>query len=134
MGNHVHVLLQPLDVSSRGAGGSPAVLQASRLHHEEMPVGEEPDDRSPLSDIMHSLKSYTAHEANKILKRHGAFWQSESYDHWVRDEDELERIVDYIANNPVKAGLVREPHHRFFCSCHDRFLTDGAVSGWLRWE
>ena len=36
----------------------------------------------------------------------GAFWQHESYDHVVRDEQELIRIVRYILNNPVKAGLV----------------------------
>jgi hypothetical protein len=34
------------------------------------------------------------------------FWQAESYDHWVRDDTELERIAAYIENNPVKAGLV----------------------------
>jgi type I restriction enzyme R subunit len=34
------------------------------------------------------------------------FWQAESYDHWVRDDLERERIAGYIENNPVKAGLV----------------------------
>ena len=45
--------------------------------------------KNVLSTIMHSLKSYTAHEINKLLKRSGTLWQSESYDHWLRDEDEL---------------------------------------------
>ena len=49
----------------------------------------------------------------------------------ARDEDELGRIVDYIAANPVKAGLVRQPHEWFFCSAHDRFLRDGTASAWL---
>ena len=44
-----------------------------------------------------------------MLRRTGAFWQSESYDHWVRDDDELLRIIDYIENNPVKAGLAALP-------------------------
>jgi putative DNA methylase len=66
-----------------------------------------------------------------LLHRSGPFWQAESYDHWVRDEDELERIVAYIANNPVKAGLVTKPHQWFFCSAHDRFLLDGSEVGWL---
>lgn len=30
----------------------------------------------------------------------------ESYDHVVRDEEEFVRIIDYIVENPVKAGLV----------------------------
>ncbi len=52
------------------------------------------------------LKGSTARECNKLLKRTGAFWQHESYDHVVRNEDELRRIVEYVLNNPVKAGLV----------------------------
>jgi putative transposase len=80
---------------------------------------------------MHSLKSYTAHQANRILRRSGRFWLGESYDHWVRDDDELERIVNYIAANPVRARLVEEPHRWFFCSAHDRFLQDGEMCGWL---
>ncbi len=55
---------------------------------------------------MQSFKGYTAHKANRLLCRKEAFWQHESYDHWVRDENELARIVKYIINNPVKAGLV----------------------------
>ncbi len=37
-----------------------------------------------------------------------AFWQHESYDHVVRNEREYERILAYIVNNPVKAGLVSD--------------------------
>ncbi|MBN1453361.1 MAG: transposase [Anaerolineales bacterium] len=59
-----------------------------------------------LSKIMHSLKRYTARESNLILGRTGAFWQHENYDHFVRDPAELERIIKYVLNNPVKAGLV----------------------------
>jgi len=126
MSNHVHVLLEPLEHGGGRAGRSPA-------HREDEDVGEGSDERSPLAGIMHSLKSYTAHEANKLLQRSGPFWQPESYDHWVRDDDELERIVAYIAANPVQAGLVERAHDWFFCSAHDRFLTDGQTSGWLRW-
>lgn len=61
----------------------------------------------PLMKIMQSLKRHTARQANKILSRQGAFWQSESYDHVVRDTAELERILQYTLINPVKAGLVQ---------------------------
>jgi REP element-mobilizing transposase RayT len=60
-----------------------------------------------VSEIMRSLKRYTAREANKVLKRSGAFWQDESYDHVIRNEAELERIVRYVAYNPVKAKLIQ---------------------------
>ena len=59
-----------------------------------------------LYKILQSLKAYTARDANKLLNRKGAFWQHESYDHVVRDRKELERIVNYVLNNPVKAGFV----------------------------
>ncbi len=58
--------------------------------------------------IMHSIKGFSALEANKILSREGKFWQAESYDHLVRDEDELYRIISYILLNPVKAKLVED--------------------------
>jgi REP element-mobilizing transposase RayT len=61
----------------------------------------------PLTTVLKSLKWYTALEANKVLNRTGsAFWQAESYDHVIRDSDELQRIIYYTLQNPVKAGLV----------------------------
>ena len=114
---------------NRLIGGSP---QARPLVATAGLVSDERADAgSPLSAVMHSLKSYTAHRANELLGRSGQFWQHESYDHWVRDEEELERIVNYIAWNPVRANLVQEPHRWFFCSAHDRFLRDGSSCGYL---
>ena len=60
-----------------------------------------------VTDILRLIKGSTAREANKILNRTGAFWQHESYDRVVRDEKELNRIIWYTINNPVKAGLVK---------------------------
>jgi putative DNA methylase len=43
----------------------------------------------------------------RIMGRTGSpFWQDESYDHWVRGPEELAKIVRYIEENPVAAGLV----------------------------
>jgi REP element-mobilizing transposase RayT len=58
--------------------------------------------------IIGSLKRYTAKESNLILGRKGAFWQDESYDHVVRNGKELDTIVSYVLNNPVRAGFVKE--------------------------
>ncbi|GAB3793201.1 transposase [Spirosoma humi] len=58
-----------------------------------------------LDKVMHSLKSFTANKCNELLDRTGAFWEHESYDRLVRDRNELCRIVQYILQNPVKAGL-----------------------------
>ncbi len=58
-----------------------------------------------LSQIVHSWKSYTATRSHKLLGTSGPFWQREYYDHLVRDERSLARIVQYVAQNPAKAGL-----------------------------
>ena len=62
-------------------------------------------DRS-LSKTLHSLKSFTAKESNRVLGRVGAFWQREYYDRLIRDDAELERAVHYVRSNPEMAGLV----------------------------
>jgi REP element-mobilizing transposase RayT len=63
-----------------------------------------------LSEILKSWKTFTSREANKILGRTGeTFWQRESFDHWIRDDDEKARIARYIRNNPVIAGLCAAP-------------------------
>ena len=58
-----------------------------------------------VTNILRLIKGSTARECNKVLNRSGKFWQQESYDHVVRDNKELKRIVKYLLNNPVKAGL-----------------------------
>ena len=58
-----------------------------------------------LSAILHSWKSFTAHNALRLLGRSGEFWQKESYDHLVRDADDLERTIRYVRENPLSAGL-----------------------------
>ena len=128
MPNHVHVLFRVREDATAVDSSQPRLLAATG---EDFFSDEAADSKGPLAGIMHSLKSYTANEANKLLKRTGQFWQHESYDHWVRDEEELERIVDYIVWNPVKAKLVSKPHQWYFGSAVDRFLQDGTDAGFL---
>ncbi len=65
-----------------------------------------------LAHILHSWKSFTAKAANRMLGRSGTFWQREYYDHIVRNQKELRRCADYIASNPVRAGLADWPWMR----------------------
>ena len=58
--------------------------------------------------VLRRLKGASARDANRLLGLTGQpFWQAESYDHLVRSRAELERIEDYIIQNPVRAGLAR---------------------------
>jgi REP element-mobilizing transposase RayT len=58
-----------------------------------------------LADVVHSWKSFTAKQANELPGGRGSFWQRECYDHLIRDEQEWERAMRYVAENPAKAGL-----------------------------
>lgn len=63
-----------------------------------------------LSEILQSRKRQSARQANLILGRTGGtFWQRESFDHWIRDDAEKERIRRYIRGNPVAAKLCARP-------------------------
>lgn len=58
-----------------------------------------------LSDIMHSIKSYTAQEGNKILGKKGRFWFEDYFDRYIRNARHFENALSYIENNPVRASL-----------------------------
>jgi type I restriction enzyme R subunit/putative DNA methylase len=98
------------------------VVMANHVHALLLPLV------SP-SRLLGSLKGATAREANRILGRTGeSFWQAESYDHWVRNADEFDRIVAYIESNPVKAGLVGRPEEYPWSSAAAGERAGGADS------
>ena len=43
--------------------------------------------------------------SNVMVNRRGMLWQDESYDHSIRGDQESARAVQYILDNPRKAGL-----------------------------
>lgn len=62
--------------------------------------------RHELPQILHSWKSFSAHAANKLLRRNGQFWEEEYYDHLIRDEADFRHCVEYTLANPEMAGLI----------------------------
>jgi REP-associated tyrosine transposase len=79
------------------------VVMANHIHMLIAPKME-------LARITRGIKGVTSRNANRILGRTGKpFWQDESFDHWVRNPAEEDRIRRYIEWNPVKAGLVAKP-------------------------
>ncbi len=63
-----------------------------------------------IPEIMQGIKSVSAHRINRALTRAGQIWQHESFDHVLRREESIEAKVQYICENPVRAGLVKHPH------------------------
>ena len=74
MPDHFHLIIQPIE-KTKGAFYS-------------------------LSEIMHSIKSFTAHEIGEPI------WQHENFDRIIRDEKEFLEKINYIINNPIKKGIV----------------------------
>jgi REP element-mobilizing transposase RayT len=90
LSNHIHLLLTPLphsDETIAGVGGVPY----------------------SLAEIVHSVKSYTAKQAKKLGVVDGNLWQREYFDRWARNDGEIQRYHDYIRQNPLLAGLVKNP-------------------------
>ncbi len=59
-----------------------------------------------ITQVVYSWKSFTAREVNKLFGLTGQFWQRDYFDRVIRDERHLVNALEYIHNNPVKAGLV----------------------------
>jgi len=77
------------------------------------------DPVAPLPRITNGIKGVSARDANRALRRTGrAFWQDESFDHWIRTGAQCERIRNYIEQNPVKAGLVARAELWKWSSAH----------------
>jgi len=85
MPNHVHAVVKPLPI---------------------FPATDPDPTYHSIASIMQSLKGYTSFKCNRCLDKEGEFWAHESYDHWIRDADEWQRVVAYVLNNPVKAQFV----------------------------
>jgi REP element-mobilizing transposase RayT len=64
---------------------------------------------STLARTLHSWKSYTANAINRFLGRSGRLWQREYFDRLIRDREDLLGTVQYVIDNPVKAGLIDWP-------------------------
>jgi type I restriction enzyme R subunit/putative DNA methylase len=74
-----------------------------------------------LANVLHSWKSYTSTEANRILTRKGNFWQREYYDRLIRNQKELQFYRNYTLTNPISAGL---------CTRWQDWPWSGTGDGW----
>ena len=72
-----------------------------------------------LSEILKRMKGASALELNKMMQRSGKFWQTENFDHLIRNNLSLREKWEYIKDNPVNANLVKSaqdyPFSSFYC-------------------
>jgi REP element-mobilizing transposase RayT len=79
-----------------------------------------PREGHKMSAIVHSWKSFTAHECNKLLGTTGRFWEREPFDRYIRNERHFRNTLAYIEENPVKAGLCDKPDEWLWSSARRR--------------
>jgi len=95
-----------------------------------------------LSLILQKIKlSFSNSKKIRFLShsRSGRIWQSRFWDHIIRDQNDLNRHIDYIHYNPVKHGLVKSPFDWEYSSLHKFFREgyypkDWAFTGTLSFE
>jgi alanyl-tRNA synthetase/REP element-mobilizing transposase RayT len=85
MPDHVHALFEP-QIKEQDPDGSPVFWS--------------------LTELLHSVKSFTAHEINKVEGTNGAVWEKESFDRVIRSETDLEEKFHYICRNPWDNDVV----------------------------
>lgn len=78
-----------------------------------------------LTDQCKNWKHYQSREINKLLGLEGRLWQSESFDHLVRDGDHFHKFRKYIEENPKKANLKDTEFRLYLPDLKDsRFVAD----------
>ena len=68
-----------------------------------------------LSDIMASIKKWSARRINPLLGREGHLWQESYQDKSIYGDRPLEAVLEYIALNPVRAGLTQQAGEYQWC-------------------
>ncbi len=85
------------------------VVMTDHVHLLMQPLLKSENEYWSLSNIMSSIKGYSAKQIPKVMKHIGTVWQDERYDRIVRNEEEFQAYWQYIRQNPVEAGLSSTP-------------------------
>ncbi len=109
MPNHVHgilILYPPVPADFVGAGLKPA-----------------PTKRHPITEIVRGFKTFSARHINALRQMRAPVWQRNYYEHIIRNSRSLDRIRQYIAENPERWEFDRE---------NPRAVTPEAKDAWAR--
>ena len=85
-----------------------AVVMPDHVHMIFTPqINIEAKEMYSLAELMDAVKGASAHGINKMLGRTGRVWQTESFDHVLRSSENVDAKIAYVAENPVRRGLVK---------------------------
>ncbi len=90
-----------------------------------------PEGEVGVSSLLQRIKmSFGVKYRIRIGRRSGRVWQNRYWDHIIRDENDLNRHIDYIHYNPVKHGLVDSPHNWEYSSIHWKQFIQMYPNDW----
>jgi len=98
------------------------VVMPTHVHVLATPLQETHGETAKLEEVMHSMKSYTAHRINEFRGRKGSLWLEEYRDEMIRDGAKMEEVYNYIWENPVKDGLAESAEEYPFFWVDEEFL------------
>ena len=113
MSTHTHLVLQPMPICSHLSAWCD-----QRLFHR-------------LETITGRIKGRSSRLINRRLYRTGIVWQRESFDRTVRNDKDLEDLIDYIHHNAVRWNLVKQPEEYRWSSAHTLYSGDQKYAGWF---
>jgi len=74
-------------------------------------------EKQTLSEYMNSFKGFTGKKINELRKKSKPVWQEQYYDHCIRRDEDLNKIILYCYENPVRAGLVNQAEEYPYWKC-----------------
>jgi REP element-mobilizing transposase RayT len=108
MPNHLHGIICMGEASASLKRNFQPVFAADAS--PQRPIGTAPGS---LGAIIQNFKSVSTRKINQVLGNSGQkVWQRNYYERIIRDEAELNRIRQYILNNPIRCELDNEYPHR----------------------
>ena len=85
--------------------------------------------QASLELAVQCMKGGFSFRARRELGWKGEIWVAGFADHRIRDDEDYETHLAYIARNPVKAGLVEEAGGYRYCSANGSFDLDSFPRG-----
>jgi len=86
-----------------------------------------PAERTDISQIMKSVRGFSARKINKENNQYGRLWQRQFLDHIIRKDEDYKQHIYYIHNNAVKHGLVEQPEDYLWSSYRNYYLDDDSL-------
>jgi putative transposase len=125
MPNHVHILIEPLRIGTNAENFEPQWPPIAWQKGMQPDAPEEEAAYFSLKQILRGMKGASSNAIKRLLARSVNTWQDENFDHWVRNHEEYVRVIDYIDQNPVKAGLCSHPSEWLWSSVGELGSTLG---------